>query len=155
MRRKTWLGIFISVLSALCPNQLGRHISVIATPLPVTCPGGGGSESSLQNFSPKQTPCVEVARHPEAALWSFCVPGLPYVCNVILFLSCPLALGGEFRGPLGKFPKQPGSYVLGVRLFTHGHNVHCWLWGCLRKNHAWAPLHGLLHPRGTGKNSLL
>lgn len=93
--------------------------------------------------------------YPEAAHWSFCVPGLSYVYNVILFLPCPLALGGEFRGPMGKFPKQPGSYVLGMRLFTHGHNVYCWLWGCLRKNHTWAPLHGLLHPRGTGKSSLI
>lgn len=56
---------------------------------------------------------------------------------------------------MGKFPKQPGSHILGMCLFTHGHHVHGWLWGCLRKNHAWAPLHGLLHPRGTGKNSLL
>lgn len=55
---------------------------------------------------------------------------------------------------MGKFPKQPGSHLLGMCLFTHGHNVHRWLWGCLCKNHAWAPLHGLLHPRGTGKKNL-
>lgn len=56
---------------------------------------------------------------------------------------------------MGEFPEQPGSHVLGMCLLTHGHHVHCWLWGRLRENHAWAPFHGLLHPRGTGKNSLL
>lgn len=68
-----------------------------------------------------------------------------------LSLFCPFALGGEFRGPMGKFPKQPGSHLLGMCLLAHGDHVHCGLWRCLCKNHTRAPLHGLLHPRGTGK----
>ena len=78
-----------------------------------------------------------------------------YTYNVFLSLPCLLDLGGEFRGPMGKFPKQPGSYLLGMCLSAHGDHVHCWLRGCLCKNHARASLHGLLHPRGTGKNAFL
>lgn len=63
----------------------------------------------------------------------------------------PLAVGGEFRGPMGKFSKQPGTYVLGMCLLTNGHNVYSGLRRCLCKNYAWTPLHGLLHSRGTGK----
>lgn len=89
-------------------------------------------------------------------------PGLPgshiqyvWTSDEFLFSSQPpLAVGGEFRGPMGKFPKQPGTDILGVCLLTHGHNVYSGLWGCLCQNYAWTPLHGLLHPRGTGKITL-
>lgn len=89
-------------------------------------------------------------------------PGLPgshiqclWTSDGFLFSSQPpLAVGGEFRGPMGKFPKQPGTDILGMCLLTHGHNVYSGLWGCLCQNYTWTSLHGLLHPRGTGKTTL-
>ena len=53
---------------------------------------------------------------------------------------------------MGKLPKFPGTFLLGMCLLTHGYYVHCWLWRRLCKNHPGSPVHGLLHPRWFGKN---
>lgn len=142
----------ISVLFPLSPSQQGRHECV-----PTILLFCDMLSHHLQKLArAENTLCGRGCTSRIILLELLCSWFVIYAqYNVFLFLPCPLALGGEFRGPMGKFPKQPGSYILGMCLFTHGYHVHGWLWGCLCKNHTWTPLHGLLHPRGTGKNSLL
>lgn len=152
------------------PRQAGKHIRDVFFPIPSPwCPsqsegipwcyflfsgtswgflGHHASVTGTGNLSCTENKKLN-AKQPSDAL-DFLVSIYIYIC-IPFSLPPLLAVGGEFRGPMGKFPKQPGTYILGMCLLTHGHNVYSGLRGCLRKNHAWTPLHGLLHPRGTGK----
>lgn len=64
-------------------------------------------------------------------------------------------LGGKLRGSLGKLPKFPSTFLLGMCLLTHGYYVHCGLWRRVCKNHPGTTFHGLLHPWWFGKNPSL
>ncbi|CAB1313025.1 unnamed protein product [Coregonus sp. 'balchen'] len=54
--------------------------------------------------------------------------------------------GGKLRGSLGKLPKFPSTFLLGMCLLAHGYYVHCGLWRRVCKNHPGTTFHGLLHP---------
>ena len=63
--------------------------------------------------------------------------------------------GGKLRGPMGKLPEFPGTFLLGMRLPSHGYHVHGRLWRRLRQNHPGPPVYGLLHPWWFGKNTFV
>lgn len=81
------------------------------------------------------------------------------VCSSLSISSIvTFVLGGKLRGSLGKLPKFPVTFLLGMCLLTDGYHVHCGLWRRVCQNYPGTTFHGVLHPRWFGKknkNSLI